>query len=454
MTPPNLRIAIVGSGPSGFYVADALFKLDPSVTIDMFERLPTPYGLLRAGVAPDHQKMKSVANYFERVAQHTGFGFWGNVVVDKDVSIAELQGYYDIVVITTGAQTDKKLNIPGEHFSGSHTATEFVAWYNAHPDYQDRHFNLDAESVAIIGLGNVAIDVTRVLAKTPEELSTSDITTTAMDALKNGHVKEIHLIGRRGPAQSAFTELEIKELGHLNDCDCVVAPADLILNDQSQAEVDDPANAKARKNMAVLQELAAQHTHTKRKKIVLHFLRTPVEILKDGVVSAIRLEKNKLVGESGHQKAIGTGEFVDLPCQMILRSVGYQGVPLEGVPFDLSRGVIPNQKGRVINPDGGQVPGVYVSGWIKRGASGVIGTNKPDGQETASSIMADSPSLPRVSHRDSAALRQLLITRGVQTVGFSDWKRIDSEEQARGKTSGKPREKMSKISDMLAFLSV
>ncbi|MEK7298757.1 MAG: FAD-dependent oxidoreductase [Candidatus Margulisiibacteriota bacterium] len=454
MNPSNLRIAIVGSGPSGFYVADALFKLDASVTIDMFERLPTPYGLLRAGVAPDHQKMKSVCAYFERVAQHIGFGFWGNVVVGKDVSIAELQGYYDIVVITTGAQTDKKLNIPGEHFLGSYTATEFVAWYNAHPDYQDRRFNLDAESVAIIGLGNVAIDVTRVLAKTPEELSTSDITATAMDALKNSHVKEIHLIGRRGPAQSAFTELEIKELGHLGDCDCVVSPADLILNDQSQAEVDDPANAKARKNMAVLQELAAQHTHMKRKKIVLHFLRTPVEIFKDGVVSAIRLEKNKLVGDAGRQKAVGTGEFVDLPCQMILRSVGYQGVPVEGVPFDLSRGIIPNQHGRVTTPNGGQVPGLYVSGWIKRGASGVIGTNKPDGQETASSIMADAPSLHRVPHRDSAALRQLLITRGVRTVGFSDWKRIDSEEQARGKMSGKPREKMTKISDMLAFLSV
>ena len=441
-----LRVAIVGAGPSGFYVADSLFRSKLSVVIDTFDKLPTPYGLLRGGVAPDHQQMKTVGKYYEKVALTPGFSFFGNVTIGKDVSVDELKQHYDVIVFTCGAQTDKKMGISGEDKQGSYTATEFVGWYNGNPDYQDLNVDLSKEKIAIVGQGNVAIDVARILAKTRQELASSDITEHALSLLDKSHVKEIHLIGRRGPVQAAFTELEIKELGELEDCDVVIDPQDLILNEASQIELDDPANNKARKNMLVLQEFAKRSVTNKAKKIVLHFFKSPLEVLGDTSVKGLRLGRNHLEGSPNQQKAVLTDQHAELQCDLIFRSVGYRGVRIEGVPFDDAKGIFPNQEGRMGNA-------MYCSGWIKRGPSGVLGSNKPDGAQTVQSILQDLESLTPCPFRDSKAVLDILTLRNVRVVTFEDWKKIDTEELNRGQALGKPREKMTSITQILEFLS-
>ena len=446
-----LRVAIVGAGPSGFYIADSLFRAKLPVIVDAFDRLPTPYGLLRGGVAPDHQQMKTVGKYYEKVALTPGFSFFGNVKVGQDISVEELQQHYDAVVFSCGAETDRRLGIPGEELSGSYTATAFVGWYNGHPDYQGYRFDLSASKVMIIGQGNVAIDVARILAKTTTELRKSDITEAAIEKLAKSQVKEIVLVGRRGPVQSAFTELEIKELGELEDCDIVVDPADLELNEASQKELDDPSNNKARKNFAILKEFAHRPLHGKKKRIIVQFFNSPVEITGSTHVEAMVLEKNKLEGEAGSQKAIGTGEKETVPCGIVLRSVGYRGIPMPGVPFDDRKGVFPNQGGR-ITQDGQPVAGLYCSGWIKRGPSGVLGSNKPDSLATVEALLADMPTLSPCTKPDTQAVTDLLKGRGVQMVTFEDWKKVDAEELRRGTELGKPREKMTSVQEILTFL--
>ncbi|MGE4169834.1 MAG: NADP oxidoreductase [Candidatus Margulisiibacteriota bacterium] len=449
-----LRVAIIGAGPSGFYVADALFRSALTVHIDAFDRLPTPFGLLRGGVAPDHQQMKTVGKYYERVAGSKPgcFQFFGNVKIGQDLSVSELQQCYDAIVFTCGAETDKRLGIPGEDLLGSHTATEFVGWYNGHPDYQTRQFDLSQPSIAIIGQGNVAIDVTRILAKTPAELKDSDITEHALKSLAQSSIKEIHLIGRRGPVQAAFTELEIKELGELEDCDVVVNPADVVLSEADQAELDDPANNKARKNYAILKGFAERPRKTGvSKTIFVRFLESPLEIKGEGHVQHLTLEKNKLTGAAGSQKASGTGEKTDLPCGLVFRSVGYRGVAIAGVPFDDKRGIFPNEGGRIVE-NGLPVPGFYVSGWIKRGPSGVLGSNKPDGTATVEALLADVASLKPAPSPSTDTMTALLSGRNVRTVSWEDWKKIDAEEVARGQALGKPREKFVSAEEVFAFL--
>lgn len=447
-----LRVAIVGSGPSGMYAADALFKSPLTIQVDVFDRLPTPFGLLRGGVAPDHQKMKTIGKYYERVAAHERFSFFGNVKIGKDLSVEDLHRFYDAIIFACGAETDKRLGILGEELKGSHTATEFVGWYNGHPDYQDREFDLSQESVAVIGQGNVAIDVTRILAKTMNELKGSDITERALEKLAQSKVKEIHLIGRRGPVQAAFTELELKELGELENCNVVIDPKDLELSETCRLELEDEKNNKSRKNYALLQEMV-KHTpkENAEKKIFLHFLKSPVAI--DGVshVEALELEINRLEGEPNHQRAVGTGKKEKLPCGLIFRSIGYRGIPIPGVPFDEQKGIFPNQKGRVLK-EGLPIRGVYATGWIKRGPSGVLGTNKPDSTDTVNSLIEDLPDLSPCADRDTQHLITLLKERNVRWITFEEWKKLDEEEVRRGQALGKPREKFVSVEDMINFL--
>lgn len=445
-----LRVAVVGSGPSGFYATEALFKSGRSVLVDMFDRLPSPFGLVRGGVAPDHAKIKNVIRVYERIAASPLFSFFGNVTIGRDLSVAELQVHYDAVIFAYGAETDNRLGIAGEDLLGSHTATEFVGWYNGHPDHSAKHFDLSSEVAVVVGQGNVAMDVCRILAKTVDELSATDIAQHALDALASSRVKEIHIIGRRGPAQAKFTQAEIREFGGLADCDPIVESSSLDLNPESQAELDAPDNDHGRKNFAVLKEFSLR-TASKRRRIYIHFLKGPAELRGHGRVEQVLLERNTLTGEPFQQQAVGAGVFETLDCGLVFRSVGYRGLAIQGLPFDSRRGVLPNRGGKILDGDTA-LQGVYAAGWIKRGPSGVIGTNKPDSQETVNALLEDLPSLPPCSTPSSDSVRDILSARGVRIVTFADWRMIDEAEIERGKTAGKPREKFTSIDDMLAAL--
>lgn len=447
------RVAIVGSGPSGFYAAEPLLTANRNVEVDMYDRLPTPFGLVRYGVAPDHPKIKNVIRVYEKTAADPKLAFFGNVAVGRDIRVAELRRFYDAVIFACGAETDRHLNIPNEDFKGSHTATEFVGWYNGHPDYQGRSFDLSHPVAVVIGLGNVAMDVARVLCKTVDELKNTDITRRALEVLAESNVREVHVVGRRGPAQAAFTPVEIREFGELHDCDPVVAANDLILNPASQVELDDPQAPVRRKNFEILQKYAAWPSSAKRKKFVLHFLKSPVEIKGGGRVEKLVLEKNELTGEPGRQNARGTGQFEELDCGLVFRSVGYQGLPIDDLPFDAKKGVFPNQGGRLTR-DGEIVPGLYATGWIKRGPSGVIGTNKPDSQETVTNLLADASQLKPCEQPDRTAVMEFLSRKNIRFIRFEDWKKIDAAEIKRGEPLGKPREKFTTVAEMMACLDM
>ncbi len=450
-----LRIAIIGAGPSGFYAAGGLLQQgDYAVSVDMFDRLPAPFGLVRYGVAPDHQKIKSVTKVFDRTASDPNFRFFGNIDFGSDLTHDDLDRLYDQVVYAVGAQSDRKLNIPGEDARNSLSATEFVAWYNGHPDFADIDLDLDCESVVVVGVGNVAADVARILAKSEEELSGTDIADYALERLRDSSVKDIYVLARRGPAQAKFTNPEIKELGELDVADLLIAPKDLELDPASQeAAVNNPT---IQRNLATMQAQALEASTGKPRRIHLKFLTSPVEIQTDenGRVSAVVLERNELrADDTGYLNSVGTGELETLPACMVLRSVGYRGLPLDGVPYDERRGVIPNRGGRVINPkDGEVVPGEYVVGWAKRGPSGVIGTNKPDALDTVSAMMEDAPTLEPAPSPNPAGVERLLQERGVRYVSIDEWRALDKMEVAKGAGQGRPRVKFTKIEDMLNAL--
>ena len=448
-----LRVAVVGSGPSGFYAADALLKSKTEVHVSLFDRLPCPFGLVRFGVAPDHPKIKSVTRVYEKTAAHPDFSFVGNVNVGRDISVEELREFYDAVIFTVGAETDRRLNIPGEDLAGSHTATEFVAWYNGHPDYRDRDFDLSQRVAVVIGQGNVAVDVARILGKTVDELKSTDIAANALQALGASQVEEIYMIGRRGPAQAAFTEPEIKELGELADCEIDILDADLNLNPASAAELDDSANSRNLKNVTVLRSYAARSRRETLRSLRVRFFQSPVELCGDNRVEQMLLETNELTGEPGAQKAHGTGKRETLACGLVFRSVGYRGVAIPGVPFDEGRGVFLNQAGRVTDTSGDPVAGLYCSGWIKRGPSGVIGTNRPDSAETVGNLLADLPRLQPCPTPSTDNVLELLSKRNVRAVSYADWQTIDAAEVERGAASGKPREKFTSVAEMLAQLA-
>jgi len=441
-----LRVAIVGSGPSGFYAAEALFKSPLTVRIDMLERLPVPFGLVRYGVAPDHPKLKQPTLVFDKIAQSPGFTFLGNVTVGRDVSLEQLRTTHHAVLFACGAESDRRLDLPNEDLDGSHTATEFVGWYNGHPDYRDRSFDLNQETAVIIGQGNVAIDVARILAKPIDELRGTDMAEHALDALAGSRVRDIHIIGRRGPAQASFTFKELRELGELGGCVTIVSGNDLRLNSASLTELEDKNNFNAAKNVEILKSWTTHCTTTAEKRIWFHFLRSPVAIAGRCRLEQITLERNSLAGPPFGQLAQGTGTTRELRCGLLFRSIGYRGLPLPEVPFDPSRGVFPNTAGRI---DG--MPGLYVAGWIKRGPSGIIGTNRADAVATVQSLLSDLPHLDSRPRSGTEGLYEALAHRNSQVLSYADWRRIDAEEQRRGVVVGKPREKITRVNDMLAL---
>jgi ferredoxin--NADP+ reductase len=447
-----LRVAIIGSGPSGFYAADDLLKQTINVKVDMFEKLPVPFGLVRYGVAPDHGKIKNVTKVFEKIAQHPNFTFIGNVTVGKNITVFELQKFYDAIIFAIGAESDRHLGINGEDLVGSYTATEFVAWYNGHPDFQDHHFDFSHEVAVIVGQGNVAMDVARILCKTPEELKATDIGQHALEVLAESKIKEVHVYGRRGPAQASFTSTEIKEMGELADCYPVVDPEDLKLNESSLTELEDIHNAGKKKNVEILNHFNTIQPNNRKRKFVLHFKRSPVEIIGKGRVQKVRFEINQLGGEPNKQKVRGTGKFEEIDCGILFRSVGYRGIPIKGLPFSDQAGVIPNQAGRVMDSE--QIfSGWYVAGWIKRGATGIIGTNKPCSEETVKSLLEDLEHLNPCENPSTEAVLKFLKDREVRVVSFIDWKKIDAAEIERGLPLGKPREKFARITGMLSAIS-
>ena len=454
-TTSTCSVAIIGSGPSGFYAAEHLLKHLPGVALDLFDRLPTPFGLVRGGVAPDHQKIKSVTRVYEKIAAHPGFRFFGHVRIGADLSREELLRHYHAVVYACGAQSDRALGVPGESLAGSHAATEFVGWYNGHPDYRDRVFDLAQEHVAVIGMGNVAVDVVRVLARTPEELHGTDIAGHALEALRQSRVRHIYMIGRRGPVQGAYTNPELKELGEMAGADIVVRPEDLELDAGSAAILARGDDKGLERNIETLRAFAARPLTGKRKVIHLRFQLSPLELQGAGRVERMILGQNRLVsGASGEIRAEATGERETLAAGLVFRSVGYYGEGIPGVPFDGKRGIIPNQQGRVLAGPDAPAPGEYVAGWIKRGPSGVIGTNKPDAVESADHLLADAAAgrLNPAIEPGRAGIERLLASRGVRVVSWADWQRLDQLEQGRGKALGRPRLKFTSVAEMLAAL--
>ncbi len=448
-----LRVAVVGAGPSGFYATEALLKSEIGVRVDLIERLPAPYGLVRSGVAPDHPKLKQSIEVYKKVAALEGFRFFGNVTVGRDVTPQELREAYHAVIYTCGAETDRRLGIDGEDLAGSHTATEFVGWYNGHPDYRDREFDFSHETAAIIGQGNVAADVARILSKSVDELKHTDISQHALDALAESRIKTIAVIGRRGPAQAKFTTKELREFLELENCQAVIAPEELALNEASQAELaDKKEGVVVAKNMAVFEKMAADTEHGKSRACRMMFCRSPVRIEGDGRIERVVLERNELSGEPFSQRASGTGETEVMECGLLFRSIGYRGVPIEGVPFHDSWGVFPNQDGRITDgPDGAVVPGIYTAGWIKRGPSGIIGTNRACAVQTVESLKGDLSNLP-ADRPGTDALVTVLQERNVRSIDFTEWQRIDAEEVSRGEPKGKPREKFTRREEMLQIL--
>lgn len=458
-TATPLRVAIIGAGPAGFYAATALLKQDDVVVeVDLLDELPTPYGLVRSGVAPDHEKIKNVTRIFDRTAQNSRFRFFGNVRFGEHVNLDDLKQHYHQVLFTTGAQTDRSLGISGEDLVGSHSATEFVWWYNGHPDYRDCTFNLSCERVVVVGVGNVAVDVARILCRTPEELATTDIADYALEALRGSKIREVVMLGRRGPAQAAFSNPEVKELGEMEDADFIIRPDEAELDALSREDVEAANDRLLTKKVDLLQDIAQRSPEGKSKRIALRFLVSPTEILDDGTggVGGVRLVRNELYRtEDGRLRPRATEETEDLSCGLVFRSVGYRGVPLPGVPFREDWGIVPHEEGRVLQePDGNPVPGLYVSGWIKRGPSGVIGTNKPDAQETVGHMLEDAGNDRHLQpeHPSGETVESLIRERQPQCFSYADWLRINDLETTAGKKQGRPRVKLTRIEEMLGVL--
>jgi ferredoxin/flavodoxin---NADP+ reductase len=461
MTPTGtvenpLRVAIVGSGPAGFYAAGALLKSkshpDLCVQVDMYDRLPTPWGLVRGGVAPDHPNIKAVSRVYEKTAAHPEFRFYGNVEYGRDVLHDDLVGRYHALVYAVGSQTDRRMGIPGEDLPGSWAATEFVAWYNGHPDYRDLEFDLSHERAVVVGNGNVATDVARMLALTGDELATTDVADHALEVLAESQVREIVVLGRRGPAQVAFTNPELLELGEMTDADVFVDPKDVELDPLSKVFLEsEAASMTTKKNVDILTGYAAREPTGKRRRIVLRFLVSPVEILGEDRVEGIRICHNELVeDESGSIRARPTDAVEELECGLVFRSIGYRATPLEGLPFDDRRCVIPNEGGRVLD-SGRPLPGEYVVGWIKRGPTGIIGTNKRDAQETVEHLLEDLDAgwLPEPADPDRDSLEALLAERCPEHVTYAGWEAIDRAEQAAGEPRGRPRVKLCSFEELL-----
>ncbi|MFZ4554404.1 MAG: FAD-dependent oxidoreductase [Burkholderiales bacterium] len=442
-----LKVAVVGSGPAGFYAAEALLASGRTVEVDLLERLPVPFGLVRYGVAPDHTKLKSVTGEFERIAGLPGFAWHGNVEVGRDVSIEELRGLYHAVILANGCDDEPALGIPGEELDGVHGARSFVGWYNGHPDFARRDYDLAFEETCIVGHGNVAIDICRILAKPLAGLATTDISRAALAKLSGRRLRRIHVIGRRGPLQASFTPRELRELETLDGWQVHVPD----LHGAMTADLSglDPATAgRIRKNLETLSRWQTPPPADARV-ITIRFLLAPTGVEGSPVTTGLCVEQQRLEGDP--PRAIGTGSVERIPCQAVFRSIGYRGRPLPGLPWDQRRGALPNRDGRLIGEDGKTIPGLYASGWIKRGASGIIGTNRADSIATVASLLADAAD-PLPAAKGGAGLLALLRLRGCRTVDFRDWACIGEQERLRGEHIGASACKFLSVEEMLAAL--
>jgi ferredoxin/flavodoxin---NADP+ reductase len=436
-----MRIAVIGAGPAGFYACDQL--LAAGFEVDLLDALPTPFGLVRSGVAPDHPKIKSVTRVYEKTAAKPGFRFFGGVVLGEDVTPAELVERYHAVVYAIGTSEDNRLGIPGEDRPGSYAATRFVAWYNGHPEATDDEFDLSAQRAVVIGNGNVATDLARMLLLDPDELAATDVADHALDVLRQSEIQEVMVLGRRGPAQAAFTNPELRELGEMTGVDIQVDPAEV------DVEVPEDASPTARRNVEILQGYAQRPPGSAGRRITMKFLRSPVEILgdgEDGPVTGIRVVHNRL--EDG--RAVPTDEEEVIACGLVLRSIGYRGRPLPGVPWDDRRGLIRNDGGRVCDEDGRPQQGEYVVGWIKRGPSGVIGTNKKDAADTVANIVEDAEAgRLRSPEADADECLRWIASCAPDAITWEGWQAIDEAERAAGEPHGRPRVKIVRLDEML-----
>ena len=444
----KLRLAIVGAGPAGIYAADLLIKSelrDFEVSIDLFDLLPAPYGLVRYGVAPDHPRIKGIIRALYEVLDRGDIRFFGNVHYGKDITLEDLKSHYNAVIFATGAIKDADLNIPGIGLDGSYGAADFVNWYDAHPDFP-REWPLNAKQVAVIGNGNVALDVARVLAKLPDDMLSTDIPANVYAGLKSSPVTDVHVFGRRGPAQVKFTPLELREATHIEGVDCIVYDEDFKYDEGSQNAID--TNNQTRVMVNTLEGLREEPQNTgAARRLHLHFFSAPVEVLgEDGKVVGLRIERTELDG-TGNVKP--TGEFRQFDVQAVYRAVGYFGSELDQVPYDSKYGVIPNDGGRVLDGES-VIPGIYATGWIKRGPVGLIGHTKSDALETINNLIADRETWWQPTSADEAAVVALLEERGVEYIGWPEWLMIDARERALGEAEGRERIKLVDRDDFLS----
>ncbi|WP_297547659.1 pyridine nucleotide-disulfide oxidoreductase [Amycolatopsis sp.] len=433
----------MGAGPAGIYAADLLDKSDADVSIDLFERMPAPFGLIRYGVAPDHPRIKGIVTALHKVLDKPSIRLLGNVDYGTDIKLDDLREFYDAVIFSTGATADRTLDIDGVELDGSYGAADFVSWYDGHPDVP-RTWPLNATSVAVLGVGNVALDVARILAKTADELLTTDIPANVYDGLQASPVTDVHVFGRRGPAQAKFTPLELRELDHSPNVEVIVDPEDIEFDEGSIATLR--ASKQADMVVKTLQEWAIRDQGTRPKRLHLHFFHSPSEIVgEDGRVTGLRTERTELTGDGNVR---GTGQFHDWDVQAVYRAVGYLSTHLAEVPFDHNAGVVPNQAGRVLDLDENQLPGVYVTGWIKRGPIGLIGHTKGDAAETVASLLADVDTLATPGQASPAAILEFLTERGVPFTTWEGWGKLDAHERALGEPHGRERIKVVEREEM------
>jgi len=437
----TLRVAVVGGGPAGLYAADLLTKSETDASVDILERLPAPYGLVRYGVAPDHPRIKEIVRALQRVLAHPDVRFLGNVNYGVDVKLEDLREFYDAVIVATGAMADREVGIPGEDLPGSFGAADFVSWYDAHPDVP-RTWPLTAQHIAVLGAGNVALDVARVLAKTADEMLTTDIPENVYAGLCANQATDVHVFARRGPAYVKFSPLELRELAHSPNVDVVVHPEGFEVDRASMEHI--AAHKQQKMVLDTLANWVGREPTGKPHRIHLHFLEQPVAIEGDGAVEVLRTERTHLVGDGS---VVGTGETTDWDVQAVYRAVGYRSIPLPGLPFDDRAAVIPNDGGRVLDLDGDPVPGTYVTGWIKRGPVGLIGHTKSDAAETVQHLLAETTET--ATERDPDAFTAYLVERGVDLMTFADWERLDQHEIALGEPVGRARVKLVDREEML-----
>ena len=449
MSERRFNVAVIGAGPAGIYASDILAKSSLDCTIDLFERLPAPYGLVRYGVAPDHPRIKAIINALFNVLKRGDISFHGNVNIGTDITLSELHDYYDAIIIATGANADAPLEIPGIDLEGSYGAADFVSWYDGHPDYP-RTWPLEAKEIAVLGVGNVALDVARVLAKHPEDLLSTEIPPNVYEGLKNSPVTDVHVFGRRGPAQVKFTPMELRELGHVPDVDIIVYPEDFDYDDGSEKAIAESKMTKQVTEQLTNWVFQEPEDLTASRRIHIHMLQQPVEILGSEHVEGIRMERTALQGDGSVK---GTGEFIDYPAQAVYRAVGYASEPLDGAPFDDNRHVIPNEAGRV-QRDGKVVDGLYATGWIKRGPIGLIGSTKSDAQETIANLVedADAGILEATGPGTGAdGLLPVLEKRGVRYTSWHGWELLEAYEKQLGEAEGRERIKVVERETMTAI---